>query len=999
MPTVVLSPIGGAGEQFLDNNGNVLSGGKIYTYAAGTTTPLTTYTSLAGTVANPNPVVLNSAGRVSGQIWLIYGASYKFVIKDSLGNTIDTQDNISGSSAAGGLVTAATIVALKAMTGMTTGTRVLVQDIGFFRYDSTSSTTAVGSLVVTPDAGVGRWFLEVDGEEWRPYFNVKQYGAVGDGLTNDTVAIQAAADAALLVNGTLLIPQGTFYVPTGVNVYTSVECYGEILTTNANAGSCVTVLSSVASTTIPAAGVTGLTKGSKTLGGVTDLRGATLVLTSTEVLINRDSNPQGETYTKAESSLIVSDAGDISPALDSSYSTAALTVTIKPYEPLITIKGLRIRSTGATSSNAIGVSVQRSHVTLDSCEVFNADDTGTLREGFQVVSAVDVTFIGCQTSGTALSGLGYGVNLSKVANVSLVGCSLHCARHSVSGRNVKSVTIIGGLFSSGIDCHWGRDFAIVGVTCTASSTTSLAHVLYAGSNITISDSSFVGGLQLLGIRNDTPECDGRVQISGCRVYTDEIYFQFLTYSSANQGLGFGSGGTNYTGGHTLLNPSLVTINDCLVEAPSAARVDVLNISGQRLYDQNFWGTVNITNITGVGSEKIVAFAARKNLTYQVSGSKTTVRIRGVSASNDTTYYLVNVRDDSTTPDTTKGFEVYLRDCRDIGLVMDAKALMVGEVRDCRFSSSSNLSKASSQDPTGYGGWAFSSCKFVSSAFNIDSSVVFVGCDFAGTITQSSAYWASLDVQTSTSVINTITSGATGYPRLHDVVGPRSQVLFGTTTGQGALTGMTTGSWSGWGAKFDGTNWIATQTTAALTRNGDDEIAFYLDSALVVGNTFTPTKVASFRNGRMAVGTQQPTAHLHLRAGGTGASAAPLKFTSSGGGVLATPEVGAVEFTNAGWWGTPTGTTRERFFTGPSLVSSTVNPGLIAAGAVWESGAIAVTAAAVNDPVLIGPPAAIEAGLVWVAFVSSAGNIKLRIHNTTGGGVTPASATWKFTVLH
>lgn len=47
----------------------------------------------------------------------------------------------------------------------------------------------------------------------------------------------------------------------------------------------------------------------------------------------------------------------------------------------------------------------------------------------------------------------------------------------------------------------------------------------------------------------------------------------------------------------------------------------------------------------------------------------------------------------------------------------------------------------------------------------------------------------------------------------------------------------------------------------------------------------------------------------------------------------------------------------------------------------------------------GLSAAIEAGLVWVAFVSSAGNIKLRIHNTTGGGVTPASATWKFTVLH
>ena len=45
---VNLSPIGGACWQFFDNNGAPLTGGKLYTYAAGTTTPQATYTSISG---------------------------------------------------------------------------------------------------------------------------------------------------------------------------------------------------------------------------------------------------------------------------------------------------------------------------------------------------------------------------------------------------------------------------------------------------------------------------------------------------------------------------------------------------------------------------------------------------------------------------------------------------------------------------------------------------------------------------------------------------------------------------------------------------------------------------------------------------------------------------------------------------------------------------------------------------------------------------------------
>lgn len=93
---VILSPLAGAGWQFFDNSGVPLNGGLLYTYAAGTTTPQTTYSDSTGATPNANPIVLDSAGRVAGEVWLTTGVNYKFVLKTSTGTTIWTNDNIAG---------------------------------------------------------------------------------------------------------------------------------------------------------------------------------------------------------------------------------------------------------------------------------------------------------------------------------------------------------------------------------------------------------------------------------------------------------------------------------------------------------------------------------------------------------------------------------------------------------------------------------------------------------------------------------------------------------------------------------------------------------------------------------------------------------------------------------------------------------------------------------------------------------------------------------------
>lgn len=92
---VNLSPIGN-GFQFFTILGQPLAGGKIYTYQAGSSTPLATYTDNTGATANANPIVLGTDGRPATEIWLTYGYNYKFILKDANDTTIQSYDNLYG---------------------------------------------------------------------------------------------------------------------------------------------------------------------------------------------------------------------------------------------------------------------------------------------------------------------------------------------------------------------------------------------------------------------------------------------------------------------------------------------------------------------------------------------------------------------------------------------------------------------------------------------------------------------------------------------------------------------------------------------------------------------------------------------------------------------------------------------------------------------------------------------------------------------------------------
>jgi len=101
--------------QFFDLNGAPLSGGKLYTYAAGTTTPLASYTDSTGNTANTNPIILDSRGEAN--VWLA-GAIYKFALYDSTNVLIWTVDNITGSTFASNATGTGSQVAFTVLSGL-----------------------------------------------------------------------------------------------------------------------------------------------------------------------------------------------------------------------------------------------------------------------------------------------------------------------------------------------------------------------------------------------------------------------------------------------------------------------------------------------------------------------------------------------------------------------------------------------------------------------------------------------------------------------------------------------------------------------------------------------------------------------------------------------------------------------------------------------------------------------------------------------------------------
>jgi hypothetical protein len=264
--TVLLSPVGGVAAQFFDNNGNPLSGGKLFSYSAGTTTPAATFTSSLGTTAHTNPIILDAGGRVpGGEIWLTDGVIYKFVLQTSTNVLIATYDNIVGinsnfvnytteqeiqTATAGQTVFNLTTTQYQPGTNsltvyvdgvnqygpgaqyayLETDTDTVTFVSGLHVGASVKFTTATQTTGNATDASVVAYTPPFTGsvitnveDKLAQTVSVLDFGADPTGLVDSAAAFAAAISAAKNV----YVPTGTYEIGSNISITTPVHIYGD----------------------------------------------------------------------------------------------------------------------------------------------------------------------------------------------------------------------------------------------------------------------------------------------------------------------------------------------------------------------------------------------------------------------------------------------------------------------------------------------------------------------------------------------------------------------------------------------------------------------------------------------------------------------------------------------------------------------------------------------------------------------------------------------------
>lgn len=191
--TVVLSPL--AIQQFFDAAGDPLAGGTLSIYQAGTLTPVTAYSEYTGTTTLPNPNTLNTRGEIATNVgasvplYLPPNVAYKYVLKDSLGNVLWTEDNITPDKY---ILTATTV--------------------GQLLWPRTAAEIAAG---VTPT-----YYYYEPGD-------VRRYGADYTGVADAGAAFNTAYNVAVAlgntIGGVIRAPAGSYNITTPV-VFSSSTC-------------------------------------------------------------------------------------------------------------------------------------------------------------------------------------------------------------------------------------------------------------------------------------------------------------------------------------------------------------------------------------------------------------------------------------------------------------------------------------------------------------------------------------------------------------------------------------------------------------------------------------------------------------------------------------------------------------------------------------------------------------------------------------------------------
>lgn len=320
--------------------------------------------------------------------------------------------------------------------------------------------------------------------------NVLDFGAKGDGVTNDAAAIQAAIDAMASVGGELFFPPGTYKITSplvktfadGINF--SIRGYGaKIDATALTTGNAIELGGSRVSNT-PLGGDVSKNADTFTVTSATGITaGRILLITSTDLW-----NPTRPYYYKGELALVEKIVGTTvtnSNPLYDGYTAATTTVHLLNM-PQITVEGLEIECNA--DMTALQILYARNPV-VRGCKVHGSRYAG-IYIGYNLGGTADSNFVYDVWNGV-VTGTSYGIIVGTGQGSKVVNNTIYNARHSISGggfeplreaiyaNNTCHNSTLENLTGS-IDIHGNMELAVV----TGNVTTSIS---CSGINSTISN--------------------------------------------------------------------------------------------------------------------------------------------------------------------------------------------------------------------------------------------------------------------------------------------------------------------------------------------------------------------------------------------------------------------------------------------------------------------------------------------------------------------------------
>ena len=582
-------------QQLFDTNGSPLDDGYVYIGTANAnpeTSPIAIYWDDAGTIPAAQPLrTLNGYIVRSGTPARVYTAleDFSMTVKDKQGRVVfSVLDATSLSNLQNNLA-------------------------------SSGGSALVGFL----QAGIGAVTRTVE-SKLRESVSVTDFGAVGNGVSNDYAAFILWAAEVNSSGNEWVIPQGNYLLdgPSTINLRTGGKCFGTLIIPKNNHSCRIVFERDSAGTILNTSGWTALNRGSSSANALS-AAGKYINIGSTLTLIERDGNP-ADPYLKQEFIRVAERTSNFTTPLVNTYGVpTSPTVVVTAYTPSrpIIVDNLRIVRSGAyggTESYLGCLRVERDSATFNNFELLNENQAEPLAVGVDVLRCADVVFNSPRISGFQFAGTGYGINLSNtIGFVCNNGTFIDC-RHCISGRHNVDVLLNGGNYAGGIDDHWGDRMVIDSPVITVGQGGSA--IQYAGNDIIIRNPVQINGRNLLSIRADTPQLGGNVQIINPKVITKgETGFYYM--------FGFTSPDPTQTGFTTLPRmPDSVVIENPSIDTTTA--ITYIQYLGWLKAPHINWGDMRIVgNLTASSTTQVVGIFMWKDATYQ-TGRSATITVDG-----------------------------------------------------------------------------------------------------------------------------------------------------------------------------------------------------------------------------------------------------------------------------------------------------------------------------------------------------------------------------------